>query len=125
MEIIIKHNSRETIYEQIISQIKLLIAKGELKIGDPLPSIRKLAQSLEVSVISVQRAYDELQNDGIVESIAGKGCFISANVNANIIKEEFFEEIEEYVLKIIEISKKNSVDKDEVVKLINIYWDNL
>lgn len=123
IEIIIKHNSRDTIYEQIVSQIKMLIAKDELNIGESLPSIRKLAQELQVSVISVQRAYEELQIEGIIESVAGKGCFISSKVDKEFIKEELFADIEEYVKKAIEISKKNNVKKEELKKIIDIYWD--
>ena len=71
-DFVIKQHSKETIYEQIIFQVKLLIANGELKVGDGLPSVRNLAKSLEVSTLSVQRAYTELQNDGIIESVEGK-----------------------------------------------------
>lgn len=123
MEIIIKQNSRETIYEQIVSQIKLLIAKEELCVGEGLPSIRKLAQELQVSVISVQRAYEELQSEGIIESVSGKGCYVSAKVDKEFIREEFLADIETYVKKIIEISKKNNVSKEEVKDLIGVYWE--
>lgn len=123
MEIIIKQNSRETIYEQIVSQIKLLIAKEELCVGEGLPSIRKLAQELQVSVISVQRAYEELQSEGIIESVSGKGCYVSAKVDKEFIRKEFLADIETYVKKIIEISKKNNVSKEEVKDLIGVYWE--
>lgn len=124
LEIIIKHNSRETIFEQIVSQIKLLIAKEELRIGDSLPSIRKLAQALQVSVISVQRAYDELQSDGVIETVPGKGCYIARQVDAEFMKEEFYGKIEESMKRVVCDAKENNVSKEELCKLVEMFWDN-
>ena len=79
MEIIISTNSQKPIYEQITSQIKEKVMRGELKHGDAIPSMRALAKSLHISVITVQRAYEELQRDGFIETVVGKGSFISAS----------------------------------------------
>ena len=76
MEIILSNNSNKPIYEQITSQIKAMIIKGELKPGDSLPSMRKLAKELHISVITSQRVYEDLQRDGFIESSVGRGTFV-------------------------------------------------
>ena len=73
MEIIISSNTGKPIYEQITSQIKAMIMSGELKTGDPIPSMRALAKSIHVSVITVQKAYEDLQRDGFIETTVGRG----------------------------------------------------
>ena len=78
MEIILSNASPKPIYEQITSQIKAMIMNGELKAGDPMPSMRKLAKELHVSVITTQRAYDDLQKDGFIVTVPAKGTFVSA-----------------------------------------------
>ena len=77
MEIILSNASPKPIYEQITSQIKAMIMNGELKAGDPMPSMRKLAKELHVSVITTQRAYDDLQKDGFIVTVPAKGTFVS------------------------------------------------
>ena len=122
IDIIVKHNSRENIYEQIVDQIKLLIANEKLQVGDSIPSIRKLSQALGVSLISVQRAYDELQKEGIVESIQGKGCFISSKVDKSFLKDSLFREVEEVVQNVINISKQNNISFEELITLVKEMW---
>ena len=122
IDIIVKHNSRENIYEQIVDQIKLLIANEKLQVGDSIPSIRKLSQALGVSLISVQRAYDELQKEGIVESIQGKGCFISSKVDKSFLKDSLFREVEEVVQNVINISKQNNISLEELITLVKEMW---
>mgnify|MGYP000134575370 FL=1 len=78
MEIIISNNANKPIYEQITSQIKAMIMSEELTAGDSLPSMRALAKSLHVSVITVQKAYEDLQRDGFIETTIGRGSFVSA-----------------------------------------------
>ncbi len=78
MEIIISSNASKPIYEQITSQIKAMIMSGELRTGDPIPSMRALAKSIHVSVITVQKAYEDLQRDGFIETTVGRGSFVSA-----------------------------------------------
>jgi len=86
MEIILSNSSSRPIYEQITSQIKEMIMKGTLKAGDPMPSMRKLAKDLHVSVITTQRAYDDLVKDGFIVTIPAKGTFVS-NQNQDFIRE--------------------------------------
>ena len=87
MEIIISSNTSKPIYEQITSQIKAQIMSGTLKTGEPIPSMRALAKSLHVSVITVQRAYEDLQRDGFIETTVGRGSFVSAQ-NRDFLQEE-------------------------------------
>ena len=87
MDIIISSNTRKPIYEQITSQIKAMIMSGELKTGDPIPSMRSLAKSIHVSVITVQKAYEDLQRDGFIETTVGRGSFVSAQ-NKDFYQEE-------------------------------------
>ena len=78
MEIIISNNANKPIYEQITSQIKAMIMSGELQAGDAIPSMRSLAKSIHVCVITVQKAYEDLQRDGFIETTVGRGSFVSA-----------------------------------------------
>ena len=85
MEIIISNNANKPIYEQITTQIKAMIMSGELQAGDAIPSMRSLAKSIHVSVITVQKAYEDLQRDGFIETTVGRGSFVSAR-NKEFIK---------------------------------------
>lgn len=87
MEIIISSNTSKPIYEQITYQIKAMIMSGELKTGEPIPSMRSLAKTIHVSVITVQKAYEDLQRDGFIETTIGRGSFVAAQ-NKDFIQEE-------------------------------------
>ena len=87
MQIIISNNADKPIYEQITSQIKAMIMNGELQAGDTIPSVRTLAKTLHVSVITVRKAYEELQRDGFIETAVGRGSFVSAQ-NKEFYKEQ-------------------------------------
>lgn len=100
----------------------MLIANEKLQVGDSIPSIRKMSQELGVSLISVQRAYDELQKEGIVESIQGKGCFISSKVDKSFLKDSLFREVEEVVQNVINISKQNNISLEELITLVKEMW---
>ena len=123
MEFVVSPNSKETIYEQIIFQIKLAISNGELQIGDSIPSVRGLAKSLSVSTLSVQRAYAELQKEGIIESTEGKGNYVSANLNKSALKDALMKIIEEEAQSIIQIAKQNGIALSELNELIQILWE--
>ena len=86
MDIIISNNVNKPIYEQITSQIKAMIMSGELQAGEAIPSMRALAKSIHVSVITVQKAYEDLQRDGFIETTVGRGSFVSAQ------NKEFYQE---------------------------------
>ena len=93
MNIVISNASGVPIYEQIYTQIKNAIVSGELSGGDALPSIRALAKDLRISIITTKRAYDELDKDGYIDTVAAKGCYV-AEKNAEIIREEHLKQIE-------------------------------
>ena len=120
----IKQNSKETIYEQIIFQIKLSIANEELKIGDILPSVRNLAKALEVSTLSVQRAYGELQKENLIETVEGKGTFVAQSLNKSHLRDALIKETEEEAKKIIQLAKQNGIQLAELQELIKIIWED-
>lgn len=122
MEIIISNNKNNPIYEQITSQIKSMIMNGELKSGDPIPSMRSLAKTIHVSVITVQKAYEDLARDGFIETNVGKGSFVSSS-NKDFIREEKQKEIENIIEKAVFLAKENGVSKDMVKNLIDIFYE--
>lgn len=121
MEIIIKNSSNEPIYQQITLQIKAMIIDGTLKAGDVMPSMRNLAKSLHVSVITAQHAYEDLQKDGFIETVAGKGTFVSSQ-NKNFIREEQLRIIEQKIGDIAKLSKIYNVSLDELIKTLTIIY---
>lgn len=121
MNILISNSSGEPIYEQIASQIKAMILKGELAAGDALPSMRLLAGQLRISVITTKRAYEELERDGFIESYTGKGSFVKAQ-NSELIKEENLRKIEELMGQICEKARISGVSLDELKDTLEIIY---
>ena len=119
MNIFISNSGDVPIYEQITSQIKDMIMRGELKGGDALPSMRALAKDLHISVITTKRAYDELEKDGFINSVAGKGCFV-AEKNLELIKEENLKKVEQYLEKAVKLSRTCGLTKDDLIDMIKI-----
>lgn len=122
MDIIISNSTSKPIYEQITSQIKQMIMTGELKSGESIPSMRSLAKSLHISVITVQKAYEDLQRDGFIETTIGRGSFVSSN-NKDFIKEEKQREIESHLQKAIELSKENGISLAKLIDLLKIFYE--
>lgn len=122
MEIIISNSTSKPIYEQITSQIKQMIMSGELKSGESIPSMRSLAKSLHISVITVQKAYEDLQKDGFIEMTVGSGSFVRAD-NKEYIQEEKQREIESCLQKAIELSKENGISLSKLIELLNIFYE--
>ena len=123
VDIVINQNSQETLYAQISFQIKLLIADGELQVGDNILSARNLAKMLSVSTISVQRAYAELQKDGFIKGINGKGSFVADGVNKSLLKDGLLSQVEENAKQTIQTAKQNGIKRIELQELINILWE--
>lgn len=119
MDIIISNASNQPIYEQIYSQIKNNIISGKLCEGDMLPSIRALAKDLRISVITTKRAYDELEKDGYINTVAAKGCFV-AKRNIEVIREEHLKEIESYMQKISELASACNLSNEDLIEIFRI-----
>ena len=122
MDIIINNKSGKPIYEQIYSQIKLCIMNGELKEDEALPSIRSLAKDLRISVITTKRAYDELERDGFIYTVAAKGCFVSPK-NLELIREEHLRRIEESLEKAVKLASELKLDKRELSEMLENLWE--
>lgn len=120
MNIIISNSSQSPIYEQIYTQIKGMILAGTLAPGDALPSMRLLAKELHISVITTKRAYEELERDGFIASVTGKGSFVSAK-NTQWIKEEHLKEIEAHLAAAIRIARTVGLTADQLHALIDLY----
>ena len=121
MDIIISNSSGIPLYEQVKEQIKNKIVSNELKTGDLLPSIRSLAKDLRISVITTKNAYEELEKEGYVETVPGKGTYV-ANKNAELIKEEQLQKIESLIDTAISIAKLTNISKDEIKDMIDILY---
>lgn len=119
LEIIVSNKSSHPLYEQIADQIKKAIMNGELQAGEAIPSVRSLAKSLHISVLTVQKAYATLQDDGFIETTAGKGCYVSAQ-NQDFYLEEQQKKIEEYFLKAIEIARMSGITFERLVDLLTL-----
>ncbi|EKU17554.1 MULTISPECIES: GntR family transcriptional regulator [Bacillota] len=120
MNIQINNSSDDPIYLQIKNQIKAQIISGELKVGEQLPSIRFLAKELRVSMITAKRAFDELELDGFINSVQGKGNFVAAQ-NRELIREEYLKRIESKLQEVVELSEIVGVSNDELVQMLRSY----
>lgn len=119
MEIIIRNTVNTPIYEQICSQLKAQIIAGTLPPGEALPSIRALAKDLKISVITTKRAYDELEAQGFLYTIAGKGCFV-AEKNLDLIREQQLKELENHLTAAAGLAKSCGVPAGELFDMLHI-----
>lgn len=122
MDIIITNSSGEPIYTQITNQIKGLILSGELKEGEPLPSMRNLAAQLRISVITTKRAYEDLEREGFIESYTGKGSFVKAQ-NKELLREETLRQIEKLLIEACSKAKQSGVTGEELKDIIDVLYD--
>ena len=121
MNVIISNADGRPIYEQIYQQIKGAIMKGELKEGDALPSMRLLAKELRISVITTKRAYEELEREGFIVSITGKGSFV-AGTNPDFIKEEQLRKIELLLSEAVDAAKTSGIGLGELNELLVLLY---
>lgn len=121
MNIIISNSSDVPLYEQVKEQIKNKIVSNELKAGEILPSIRNLAKDLKISVITTKNAYDELEREGYVQTIQGKGTYVS-NKNVELIKDEQLQKIEGLFDTAVSIAKISNISKKELQEMLNILY---
>lgn len=119
MDVILSNSSSAPIYEQIATQIKDQIVAGTLDPGQPLPSIRALAKDLRISVITTKRAYDELEADGFLCTVAGKGCFV-AEQNTELIRESRLREIEGHLQSAADLAGSCQVTDEELQKMLRL-----
>ena len=119
MSIVISNRDDRPIYEQIVSQFKEMIISGKLKSGEALPSIRALAKDLRISVITTKRAYEELERDGFIETVAGKGSFV-AEQNTEAIKEEKLKAIEKQMLDIRREAELCGIDLKTLTEMFEL-----
>ena len=117
MEIIISNSSNQPIYEQIVRQVKSQIMAGDLSAGEQLPSIRALANSLRVSAITTKHAYADLEAQGFIETVQGKGSFVAGG-NAEMLREERLREIEERLLQAIEAGRALGLGDKELIEMM-------
>lgn len=119
MELIIRNTTNQPIYDQICAQIKAQIISGKLAPGDALPSIRALAKDLKISVITTKRAYDELEADGFLYTVAGKGCFV-AEKNLDIIREQQLKDLENHLASAVGLARTCGVSREELHEMLRI-----
>lgn len=122
MNIIISNSSNVPIYEQIKEQIKNKIVSNELKSGDLLPSIRSLAKDLRISVITTKSAYEELEREGYVETVPGKGTYV-AGKSATLIREEQLKRVENLMDTAVSIAKISKISKKEILDIVDILFE--
>ena len=121
MEIIISSNTSKPIYEQITSQFKAMIMSGELGAGAPIPSMRSLAKTIHVSVITVQKAYEDLTRDGFIETTVGRGSFVAAQ-NKDFIQEEQQKRVEEHLVAAAELARTSGISLDKITELLKLFY---
>lgn len=122
MNLIISNSSEIPIYEQLKYQIKSQIRDNTLNENDMLPSIRSLAKDIRISVMTVKKAYDELEKEGYIKTIHGKGSFVcSKDLTSN--KQEALSTIENNIKNIVSMSKKNNILKEDIIHLVNYLYE--
>lgn len=121
MRILISNSSSVPIYEQIKDTIINQIISGELREEELLPSIRSLAKDIRISVMTIKKAYDELEREGYIITVQGKGSFVAPK-NLELIKEQKLKEMESYIEKIIGIAKQYQIKKEEIEELLDLFY---
>ena len=123
MNISIQPQSNLAIYEQLVDQFKDEIIKGNLKEGDIMPSIRALAKELRISVITTKRAYEELEKDGLIYSVAGKGFYVNQQ-DTNILREKKVQQIEGQMSEVIRSLKKAELSLEDAKDMLELLWED-
>ncbi|MCI8626966.1 MAG: GntR family transcriptional regulator [Lachnospiraceae bacterium] len=119
MNVFIDNKSGAPIYDQIYSQIKAQIINGSLQEDEALPSIRNLAKDLRISVITTKRAYDELEQEGFIYTIASKGCFVAPK-NTELLREEMLKRIEEHIQEILKLAVSCNLSRQELIEMMEL-----
>lgn len=122
MEIIISNSSGKPIYEQITIQIKNMVMNGSLKPGDALPSMRLLAKELRISVITTKRAYEDLERDGFITTVVGKGSFVR-EANVELVREERLRMIESRLQEAVKIARQSGIREKELTDILKLLFE--
>ena len=122
MNLYIDNRSGSPIYDQIYTQIKHQIISGELEADQALPSIRNLAKDLRISVITTKRAYEELEREGFVYTVPGKGCFVAAK-NVELLREEHLKKIEALMGEILTLGAACNLSKAELAEMFRLMME--
>ena len=121
MDIILSNSSGKPIYQQIADQVKEQICSGALTAGEALPSMRLLAKELRISVITTKRAYEELERDGFLENVPGKGCFVAPQ-NRELLREAQLRRVEEHLTQAVEEARRGGFSLAEVQEILTILY---
>lgn len=121
VHLVISNASPEPIYQQIISQIKNLIIQGELRGGEPLPSIRTLAKELQISVITTKRAYEDLERDGFIDTVPGKGSFVAVQ-NRELLREQQLRVVEEKLAIAVAVARSTGISLNELQEILDLIY---
>ena len=119
LNIIIRNSSGQPIYDQIYEQIRAQIIAGTMQEGEALPSIRGLAKELRISVITTKRAYDELERDGFLYTVAGKGCFVAAR-DLELVREDNLRQIEEHLSAAVKLARQAAISRGELDRMLDL-----
>ena len=121
MDIIIRNTGDKPIYEQISDQIKNQILAGTLQAGDALPSMRLLAKELRISVITTKRAYEELEREGFLTTVPGKGCFVAPQ-NPSLLREAQLRQVEEHLTHAVDAARLGGIGPEDLHEIINLLY---
>ena len=124
MDIIISNSSGRPIYEQITAQIKGMIMNDTLKPGDPLPSMRLLAKELRISVITTKRAYEELERDGFITTVVGKGSFVR-EADQEFVREERLKAVEGHLQAAVDAARQCGMEEQEVLEILRLLFEEM
>ena len=124
LDIIIRNSVNKPIYEQIYDQIKLGVISDEIKEGEMLPSIRTLAKDLKISVITTKRAFDELERDGFIYTVASKGSYVKSK-DLNLVREEYLKNIEDKLRDIVELMLLANISQEELYEILKIILEEV
>ena len=120
MNLFIDNKSGAPIYDQIFTQLKNRILSGELGENEMLPSIRSLAKDLRISVITTKRAYDELEREGFLYTVAGKGCFVAAR-NVELLREETLKQIERHMEEAVKLALSCNLSGEDLAEMLRYF----
>ena len=122
MHIIIRNTGDVPIYEQIVTQIKSAIVSGELTEGEALPSMRLLAKELRISLITTKRAYEELEREGFLDNVPGKGCFVAPQ-NPELLREAQRRKVEDLLAQAVDEARKGAFPPSELHQMLDILYE--